>query len=286
MLGGAAGYASNMSLGGIEAIVRASLEGVATILAGAAIITATGDVGVDGAVAMTAGAATMTNTGSQLGTLFPLTCWYRSDAGNMTLNGSKVSAWADLSGNGFNLSQVTDANRPTYVANGGANNRPYTSWTSATAQQLKNIALTQLTQPFEVIVVMNPSVLNTTGSGYLVDFNGGNNNLTYIPGADTKIAQYDGTPQKHQSISINTDYVVESLFNGAPSNMWLNNVAGTPANPGTVNPAGTGVSLGYYAGNSLSFGGRIYELMIIPRAITTAERAALADYFTSIYGVA
>lgn len=41
--------------------------------------------------------------------------WYRADLG-ITLVGSKVSAWADQSGNGNHLSQSTDALRPAYVA--------------------------------------------------------------------------------------------------------------------------------------------------------------------------
>lgn len=40
--------------------------------------------------------------------------WYRADLG-ITLVGSKVSAWADQSGNGNHLAQSTDALRPTYV---------------------------------------------------------------------------------------------------------------------------------------------------------------------------
>lgn len=45
-----------------------------------------------------------------------LKAWYKADAG-VTLNGSTVSAWADQSGNGYNLSQATAANQPTFVSN-------------------------------------------------------------------------------------------------------------------------------------------------------------------------
>lgn len=41
--------------------------------------------------------------------------WVRSDLG-ITLNGSTVSSWADQSGNGFNVTQGTAANQPTFVA--------------------------------------------------------------------------------------------------------------------------------------------------------------------------
>lgn len=46
-----------------------------------------------------------------------------SAASSLTLNGSGVSQWADLSGNGRNVSQPTAVNQPTYSAT-AANGRP------------------------------------------------------------------------------------------------------------------------------------------------------------------
>lgn len=43
-----------------------------------------------------------------------LLAWYdASDTSTLTLSGSKVTAWSDKSGNSYNLSQATDANRLT-----------------------------------------------------------------------------------------------------------------------------------------------------------------------------
>ena len=48
-----------------------------------------------------------------------LAAWYdASAASSITLNGSTVSQWADLSGNGRNQSQATAASQPTYNATG------------------------------------------------------------------------------------------------------------------------------------------------------------------------
>lgn len=51
-----------------------------------------------------------------------LAIWLRSDRG-ITLNGSDVSQWDDLSGNGRNAVQATAADQPVFVAN-AVNGRP------------------------------------------------------------------------------------------------------------------------------------------------------------------
>ncbi len=42
--------------------------------------------------------------------------WFRSDLGVTLETGDKVSTWADQSGNGYDALQVTDANRPVWIA--------------------------------------------------------------------------------------------------------------------------------------------------------------------------
>lgn len=50
--------------------------------------------------------------------------WYRADLG-VTLNGSTVSAWADQSGNAYNLTQSTAGQQPLYSASDAAwSNKP------------------------------------------------------------------------------------------------------------------------------------------------------------------
>ena len=67
-----------------------------------------------------------------------LAAWYdASAASSITLNGSTVSQWADLSGNGRNQSQATAASQPTYNATGlngkGTLTTTGTQWMQASA---------------------------------------------------------------------------------------------------------------------------------------------------------
>lgn len=67
-----------------------------------------------------------------------LAAWYdASVASSVTLNGSTVSQWADLSGNGRNQSQATAALQPTYNASGlngkGTLTTTGTQWMQASA---------------------------------------------------------------------------------------------------------------------------------------------------------
>jgi len=67
-----------------------------------------------------------------------LAAWYdASVASSLTLNGSTVSQWADLSGNGRNQSQATAAIQPTYNATGlngkGTLTTTGTQWMQASA---------------------------------------------------------------------------------------------------------------------------------------------------------
>jgi len=67
-----------------------------------------------------------------------LAAWYDASASSsLTLNGSTVSQWSDLSGNGRNMTQATAASQPTYNASGlngkGTLTTTGTQWMQASA---------------------------------------------------------------------------------------------------------------------------------------------------------
>lgn len=61
---------------------------------------------------------------------------------SLTYNGSnQVSAWNDLSGNGYNFGQATTSQMPVYVANGGPNSLPALKFTVGSSQYLSTPTL-------------------------------------------------------------------------------------------------------------------------------------------------
>jgi len=87
------------------------VSGTGTITEAADTLAATIETVVSGTATMTEADDTVAATGFLLPAL---SCWLISDAG-VTLVGSKVSQWDDQSGNGKNVVQGTDANRPERV---------------------------------------------------------------------------------------------------------------------------------------------------------------------------
>jgi hypothetical protein len=65
-----------------------------------------------------------------------LRLWLKADVG-ITLNGSDVAAWADQSGNGFNLVQATAAQQPAYNAT-GFNGRPTVDFVESDTNNLQS----------------------------------------------------------------------------------------------------------------------------------------------------
>jgi hypothetical protein len=59
-------------------------------------------------------AATGIESGPELPIQLGVKAWYRADKGVST-QGSNVFAWADLSGNGYNLTQYNTTNQPTFI---------------------------------------------------------------------------------------------------------------------------------------------------------------------------
>jgi hypothetical protein len=220
--------------------------------------------------------------------------WWRSDLG-ITVNGSnQVQTWADQSGNG-NTVAISSTDPIAYETSGGANNLPFLVWAGGELQngQLISNTFPALTQPLEVFVVVRPTQGGSDfgDNYYIVDFGAGNvcacqlSQATYPP---LVTGMYSGDGINPSVVSpLNADFAIEFLFNTTSSNSYVNNVAGTPGNVGSNNPAG-GISIGsYYAGPTSNFAyvGYMYEVIVFNQIISSANRANLSNYFQGRYNI-
>lgn len=143
--------------------------------------------------------------------------WFRYGVG-ITSAGGLVSAWADQSGNGRDLLQATDTNKPTLEADG--------SITFDGVDNVLKCASFTLEQP-ETVYFLGKQVTWTIGD-FLLD--GDSSTTGAIPQTPTtpRLRINAGADAAtNADLAVDTYGVVVAVFNGASSLLQVNN--GTPA---------------------------------------------------------
>ncbi len=211
--------------------------------------------------------------------------WLRADQG-IILNGSQVSGWNDLSGNNNNATQATSANQLTYVTSGGANGQPYlqSTFDGANGTFLTGASPLVTTQPVEYFVVARTNGANPAAYVYLFNVSGTLNRCSTLQVINThNIEQDNGTEANATTMTVNADFVVDSYFNGASSTLALN--GGAPVGPANAGAA-SGFSGGYQisaANSANSWGGFIYEIVVVNRQVAVGDLTRLLYYFNARY---
>ena len=149
--------------------------------------------------------------------------WHKSDAG-ITLNVSKVVTWADQSGNAIDVTQGTDATRPTYNASGGPNNYAYLRF----ANQSLNLSLGSplITTDWTVVIVGRASSTGSTSGTFVRHGHVTNNTgLEISSAALTRRVTCKGAVN-HDDAAMTADVweiIAVSRAAGAAPLMWVNN---------------------------------------------------------------
>ena len=228
-----------------------------------------------------------------------LSLWLKADAG-VTLSGSDVTAWADQSGNNRNATPNDPTNKPIFNAS-DKNGKP-------------TISLTSMDDYIERVFTISSNPLGAVGSTafsvqYVEDVcNYGNDNgpifgnfgssgtQTHYPyGQDCSV--YDAfatTSRKEQLTSPTTisgawslysvhstdaewkDYVNGQLMHSDPSNTYSNSVGGDD----------TTLYIGKQTGiGTFSLKGKVAEVIVYNRVLTTPERQQVEAYLNSKYAI-
>lgn len=227
--------------------------------------------------------------------------WLRADQG-ITLNGTKVSAWADLSGNGRNASQATAANQATFEAT-GFNGNP--SLLFAAAQWLQTAAV-NMTGTAQLSLAVIGQLTSTSVDSYFFGSDTSYTNFFGLaagipPGATGRIFFTDtkgnvGISQAGNSTTsaANTNRnVLVSTVNRSrttgEATLSINNTAQTNnltsnAN-NTNNFANAALTVGAAWANTVPLSGRIAEVIFLTREITSAEATQIYTYAKARYGL-
>jgi hypothetical protein len=210
--------------------------------------------------------------------------WFEADVGVTDAGSGKVSAWADQSGNGYDLSQGTAGNRPTIVT-GVVNGQPVIRFERSNSEFLVRASTPVLTQPFTLTFVVaavagsaDACLFDEAGTDFrfvqLEEDGASNWAINIFAGNDPLI-----TPTK---VTGGTFVWIEAVFNGASSEIRVTNVQRATGNPGS---SGTdGIRLGLRHDGNLPLDGDIALSMAHAKVFDAGERSEMAAYIAR-YGI-
>ncbi|MBS2010695.1 MAG: chitobiase/beta-hexosaminidase C-terminal domain-containing protein [Cyanobacteria bacterium SZAS TMP-1] len=231
-----------------------------------------------------------------------LQLWLTPD--NIVTSGSNITGWNDISGNAVLVSQGTSANQPTVVTNSlygyqaASFNGATTNSSYLTVTQASTVTpfLNDLTGGVSIFAVVSPltsaaakalfscsktgvtdlTALSTNGTNAIFDANNGvtASNVTTTTGP----------------VTVGTFQTLDAVHNGAASAKI--DVDGALITSGTVqNLANTTRPVTYIGGNnaltSTAFwGGKLVEMLVYGRGLSTSEAASVSAYLANKYQVA
>jgi hypothetical protein len=213
-------------------------------------------------------------------TIAGLSLWVKGDTG-ITLNGSKVSAWADQSGNGKNLIQNTAGNQPTYLAS-AKNGKPGVRFTiAATSFMSTSNFASAIAHPMIFIVYTQTQVV--AGNQEYVFDAGGGDRVQMNKNQNNRTAMYAGA-----QIQINETYPLSwrirvCSFNGSSGAMYTNGVQNIAGNVG--NQTMPNFVLGRWAGGSAYSEFDVAEILIYNSILSDSDRNNVEGYLNRRYAI-
>lgn len=199
-----------------------------------------------------------------------LTAWFKYNSG-ITVTGAGVSQWDDASGNGNNLLQATDTNRPSKEADGSILFDGVDNYLKANAFTLE--------QP-ETIYILFKQV-SLIFSSRVFDGNALNLGGLFFVGTSDTLNAYAGA-----SIGNNTDFAlgvysaVTTIFNGASSLLQVDNNTPVTGNASTSDMGGFTLGAAGDLGNHGNI--QVKEVAIYNTSHDADTRAKVIAYFNSL----
>jgi hypothetical protein len=221
--------------------------------------------------------------------------WLRSNQGtSTTTNGSPISFWNDISGNGNNSLQLTGVNQPLYISS-GMNGLPTVRFDGtndylsvADADNLDNtngVSVFVVAQPIAPDALPRGIVSKRSGPGseeayYLFSYTGSN---LYFNASTDRINGNDAVLAQPQ--------VYSAVFNGSVANprsrIYYNGLeSGNGAGPVGIGNMASDLHIGILnPGYAQGFQGDISEVIVYRNSLNAAERSIVEAYLGNRYNI-
>jgi hypothetical protein len=217
---------------------------------------------------------------------------------NNNNNPPTVSQWDDLSGNGYNATQGTDNNRPTYQAT-GMNGRPALEFTTNVANRMETTATiadvfaTPTTSPQSTIfaVMRNLAGLTSASFGSNSDANGRFLYASRFSGTSTFFDIVDASAGRLGAVTTTEEAdaaAIHTLFkSGATQTLRYNGSQKSTKANATSNFTATSatIQIGKSLNGVVGGGGVFSELLFYARALSATEIATVERYLAGKYGL-
>lgn len=184
-----------------------------------------------------------------------------------------VSRWNDFSGNNNHLIQATNSKRPGYRTS-QVNGKPAIVFDGV--DDVLQASFT-LNQPATYLFIVNQ--ITWTINKALMDGYSGEQEVFQGSAATPQIALYAGTSAAvNTNLTVGTYALVIATFNGASSELQVNNTTATTGNAGAQNPGGLTLG-GHYTGSSFCANAGFGECLVYNKVLSATEISKLKKYF-------
>jgi hypothetical protein len=197
------------------------------------------------------------------------------ETSSITLNGSNVSQWNDLSGNNRHLTQSSGSLQPLYITSGAGS----VGVGMDGIDDVMSTATFTINQPFTRFLVVTRREASATGT--IINSISGTPNSNMANNSATRVLMFAGTA----SLVSGQDTVngqrsqFGTIYNGASSALWNNGTSTTGTNPGTNGMNGVRIGGGVPAPYVY------HSVLILNRIPTTDERQKMEGYLAWRYGI-
>lgn len=220
-----------------------------------------------------------------------LITWLKTDNG-VTLSGSDVSHWQDMSGANINAAQTNSSYRPEFATN-AANGFPVLRFDGSSKFLNLNAVSSNLSPGASLFIVAKPVAV--AANARLIELgNGASNNNIYLSqpnNTDLSLYVYNNSSPSSVTgsgaITLNQFQVLSALHNGSGTATLLtdSNQTGQGSISNINNVTRSSNFIGTDAGNTLFFEGDIAEIMLYNRQLSSLERYQVESYLSGKYGI-